>query len=305
LKSWRDVLPVHPAADLFPLLPADELRALGEDIKANGLQSPVVLDDRRRHLVDGRNRLDAMELAGLETVSGDSSLTVPTVTAPSGADPYAYVISANVHRRHLTAEQKRDLIAKLLKARPETSNRRIGEEVKADDKTVGKVRKELEATAEIPQLDKTTGRDGKTRKLTVREHKARILKAAAGLRTAEPDDDMPGFLRRDKPSEGTPAHPPLSILAAEEQEIRKTEPAAPKSGDRGSVVALARGLELAGYEPSLQNKQDKLRLQNKRLLDRIKDLRARNKDLRARIALLESELAAERSAVSATPQNVA
>jgi hypothetical protein len=42
-KSWRDVYKVHPAADLFPMLPEDELRKLGEDIKANGLRSPIVL----------------------------------------------------------------------------------------------------------------------------------------------------------------------------------------------------------------------------------------------------------------------
>ena len=36
--------------------------------------------------------------------------------------------------------------------------------MKRDDKTVGKVRRELEATAEIPQLEKTVGKDGKARK---------------------------------------------------------------------------------------------------------------------------------------------
>jgi hypothetical protein len=35
--------------------------------------------------------------------------------------------------------------------------------VAADDKTVGKVRANLEATAEIPQLKTTTGKDGKAR----------------------------------------------------------------------------------------------------------------------------------------------
>jgi hypothetical protein len=35
--------------------------------------------------------------------------------------------------------------------------------VKVDDKTVAKVRTELEATADIPQLEKTVGRDGKAR----------------------------------------------------------------------------------------------------------------------------------------------
>jgi hypothetical protein len=33
--SWRDILPVHPAADLFPMMTPDEITALGEDIKNN------------------------------------------------------------------------------------------------------------------------------------------------------------------------------------------------------------------------------------------------------------------------------
>jgi hypothetical protein len=72
-KSWREILPVHPAADLFPSMSEAELRELGEDIKKNGLQIPIVLwvregqhKDRKRYsLLDGRNRLDAMELVGI------------------------------------------------------------------------------------------------------------------------------------------------------------------------------------------------------------------------------------------------
>ena len=61
--NWRDILPVHPAADLFPLMSESELRELGEDIETNGLQSPIIIHDGR--LLDGRNRLDAMALMGL------------------------------------------------------------------------------------------------------------------------------------------------------------------------------------------------------------------------------------------------
>jgi hypothetical protein len=43
MKSWRDDFPVHPAADLFPLMSPDELRALGEDIIKDGLTSRIVL----------------------------------------------------------------------------------------------------------------------------------------------------------------------------------------------------------------------------------------------------------------------
>ena len=32
-QSWRDVLKVHPAAELFPLMSDAELKELGEDIK--------------------------------------------------------------------------------------------------------------------------------------------------------------------------------------------------------------------------------------------------------------------------------
>src|SRR6516164_6629030 len=63
-KSWRDVLPVHPAAELFPLMSIAELRELGEDIKRRGLLQPIAFF--RNKLLDGRNRLDAMQLVGIE-----------------------------------------------------------------------------------------------------------------------------------------------------------------------------------------------------------------------------------------------
>ena len=72
-------------------------------------------------------------------------------------------MSANIHRRHLTAEQKSESIAKVLKAQPSKSNRTIAKQAKVDDKTVAVVRGKLEATAEIPQLTKTVGADGKAR----------------------------------------------------------------------------------------------------------------------------------------------
>ena len=49
---------VHPAAEVFPLLPADQLRELVADIRANGLREPLTLD-REGLLLDGRNRLAA------------------------------------------------------------------------------------------------------------------------------------------------------------------------------------------------------------------------------------------------------
>src|SRR5262245_66656447 len=111
----------------------DELKALGEDIRKTGLTSDIVLwrADAKAppQLLDGRNRLDALELvtghpvhvdvddeevciAVADRVWSDSGVTI--IGPPF--DPYDYVISANIHRRHLTAEQRRELIAKLIKA---------------------------------------------------------------------------------------------------------------------------------------------------------------------------------------------
>jgi len=62
------------------------------------------------------------------------------------------------------------LIAKLLKAKPEASDRQIGAMAKADGKTVAKVRGELEGRAEIPHDEKRT--DSKGRKQPARKPKA-------------------------------------------------------------------------------------------------------------------------------------
>ncbi|TAI65692.1 hypothetical protein [Bradyrhizobium sp. Leo170] len=163
------MLPIHPAAELFPRMTQDELKVLGEDIKKNGLRNPIAIwtcPHGNRFLLDGRNRADAMEMVGLDVIDGkDGYLTFEMVEG----DPYAYAVSANIHRRHLTAEQRRGLIAKLLKATPEKSNRQIAEAVKASHVTVGTVRAGLESTGQIDQLTKTVGKDGKARQSPERQ----------------------------------------------------------------------------------------------------------------------------------------
>lgn len=95
-------LRVHPAAELFPMLPDEELEALAEDIKANGLVHPIVIWDAGGEwlLLDGRNRKRASEIAGVN----------PATKPWHGKDPVAFIISANLHRRHLNPSQ-RSLIA--------------------------------------------------------------------------------------------------------------------------------------------------------------------------------------------------
>jgi protein gp37 len=172
--SWRDVLPIHPAAELFPLMSPAELRALGEDIKQHGLRSPIALwraDPKGEALLlDGRNRLDAIEIVtGSEVIVGAPSITAgedflacdKVIVLDKSTDPFRYVISANINRRHLTAEQKRDLIAKLIEATPEKSNRQIAETVKASHHTVGAVRTKMEGRGQVAHVETRTDSKGR------------------------------------------------------------------------------------------------------------------------------------------------
>lgn len=87
-------LTAHPAADLFPMMSEDELQSLAADIRENGLRQPVVLTADGR-VLDGRNRLAACKIAGVE----------PEYTSANGDDPVALVVSLNVKRRNLTKAQ--------------------------------------------------------------------------------------------------------------------------------------------------------------------------------------------------------
>jgi hypothetical protein len=194
--NWRDHLDVHPAADLFPLMSESELKELAEDIRKTGLQAPILLhrsNTRTVSVADGRNRLDALADLGWlgpqrETDEYDPdplSIIIPydafvgsmvggTIASSKQfefTDSFVLddhvlpmIVSLNLHRRHLTPEQKRDLIAKVLKAKPETSNRQIGAITKSEKKKVAAVRTELESTGVISPVEKTTGKDGKARK---------------------------------------------------------------------------------------------------------------------------------------------
>ena len=167
---WREIYGVHPAAELFPLLTRTELEELAADIKERGVLLPVLArrpdDPPTAHsggpeleIVDGRSRLDAMTLAGLplfESKEGEVVPTCPITVLADDVDPYAVAISANINRRHLTAEQRREAIAKVLAARPEQSNRQVARMFKVDHVTVGTVRRKAEATGEVSPVERTS-----------------------------------------------------------------------------------------------------------------------------------------------------
>jgi hypothetical protein len=124
-SSWREIYPVHPCADVFPMMSDAEIDALAADIKEHGLQKPIVLwrdGDTPSFVLDGRNRLAALERLGVSftelrgVVFPDGYTIQPFTFQRPPMDPPAYVIGANIHRRHLTKEQQAELILRTIEA---------------------------------------------------------------------------------------------------------------------------------------------------------------------------------------------
>lgn len=90
---------LHPLCELFPRMSEAEFFALKADIAANGLHQPIVVRDGQ--ILDGGNRYRACVELGIE----------PQTVEYSGADPVAFVLSANLHRRHLTPGQQAAIVA--------------------------------------------------------------------------------------------------------------------------------------------------------------------------------------------------
>ena len=88
-------------ADLFPLIEGNEFELLCEDIQKEGLNHPIILLDEE--ILDGRNRYRACIEVDIE----------PRYEQFKGDDPLAFVLSENLHRRHLTASQRAALAAEI------------------------------------------------------------------------------------------------------------------------------------------------------------------------------------------------
>ena len=184
MPFWRDVLKIHPACELFPLMSQTELKELGDDIKKNGLLEKIKLVSKpiyeevkvlgggttfgqrgyEHTVVDGRNRLDACDAIGMEifTSSGEPSHRYfENIDGYGPRDITTYVISANIRRRHLTAEDKRRLIGELLKVNPERSNLQTAKLVGASHPTVAKVRSELEEAGDVEKVSTSTDTKGR------------------------------------------------------------------------------------------------------------------------------------------------
>lgn len=110
-SALPDALPAHPAAKLLPGIPDTEQQELTADILKNGLQHPIVLfwdfsevDQKDKlYILDGRHRYRACQ----------NAMVTPRCVLYTGQDPYGFVMSENLFRRHLEKSQRAMIAAEL------------------------------------------------------------------------------------------------------------------------------------------------------------------------------------------------
>ena len=91
----------HPYAAIFPMMDRKALQELVASIRDDGLEQPIVTFEGK--ILDGRNRSLACANAQVK----------PRYVKYKGNDPLAYVVRANLTRRHLTASQRAMVAAKM------------------------------------------------------------------------------------------------------------------------------------------------------------------------------------------------
>ncbi|MER6398552.1 ParB N-terminal domain-containing protein [Kitasatospora sp. NPDC001603] len=127
------------------MLDDEELLALAEDIKANGQYIPIMLDPGGR-LLDGRNRLAACKIAGVE----------PEFATYNGPNPGAYALRINCLRRNLTKGQTAMVAAKACsvseqdgRSETELSARSVSEQVGV---SLGRIGQAMTVVRHTPDL---------------------------------------------------------------------------------------------------------------------------------------------------------
>lgn len=160
---------VHPACMLFPDMTEEEYQQLKSDIQAHGQREPCVF--YQGQLIDGRHRWRACTELGIKpderVIKGDDF------------DPIAYVVSANLHRRHLTTSQRSIIGAaaeEMLSAAAKERQRAAG-----GDKRSATAKKSLRA--DLPEPVEHRARDDAAKLVGV---SPRMISEAKAIKKADP-----------------------------------------------------------------------------------------------------------------------
>jgi len=162
LRIWQALEPAPELVEIQDLMPIDQgdYERLKKDIQKNGVRDPLKAYQKGTQffIIGGLNRWKiAQELGISEPLPLD-------IYQGNGKEYRELAVIDNLNRRHLTAEQKRELIKYFLKKDPEQSNKSIARKTGTTKETVKTQREKLTTGGEIRPVKIVKGQDGKTYK---------------------------------------------------------------------------------------------------------------------------------------------
>lgn len=137
----------------LPPLSPEEYSELERSILDNGVMVPIVIDENNV-VIDGHHR---------QRIARHHNLPCPSETKAGFTDTEkrSLALSLNLHRRHLTREQKRALVAESIKADPQLSDREHGRRTGTSQGLASRERAKLEESDSIDhfsaRIDPRTG----------------------------------------------------------------------------------------------------------------------------------------------------
>jgi len=118
-------LKAHPQADLFPMIEGTEREELLQSIRANGITQKIAID-KNGLIVDGRNRMSCF----IELRANGEEVKSPNIELIADKSIAPYVMAANIHRRHLTKQQRAAIIALTTKKMSKAESTRLAAETR-------------------------------------------------------------------------------------------------------------------------------------------------------------------------------
>lgn len=168
----------HDIAGIFPMIQGAEFTELVADVREHGVREPIWLFEGK--ILDGRNRYAAANECGIEC----------EVREYTGDDPVGFVLSLNLHRRHLNESQRAMVAASIANLPIGGDGRNQHTEGTANLQTPSRAQaaEKLNVSERTVNTAKKVQRDG-TPELTDAVQSGRVsVSAAADVATLPPDE---------------------------------------------------------------------------------------------------------------------
>ena len=205
----------HEFCKIFPALSDVDLQALADDIEKNGQRHPIVIDEDGA-VLDGRNRLAACQLRGVEPEF--------EVFRGSDAEKLEFVVSLNLSRRHLDTSQRALVASNLATLRNGMNATKQAAGIPAASITQSEAAERLNVSRDSVQVARKIQENAAPEVVEAVERGELSLSKAAKLTKAQPDKKK----QANAVASGTV-----------DKEIQKAAPEKPRADSDGHVELTA------------------------------------------------------------------